>query len=253
MLSREGGTVVSSPDGLSELGGGTSSGRKSLGSDRVARSSHGWLEQVVFGIDSILRRCHSIIEYTSDPNCILRIKLGRLDEDIVLSDGSRGGAGARIIDLHLWNEQIPRMPRQGASIAWALQMNACFRFSLEALARYLARRPDFDDIVLIRCNMAFGGPDRNAQMVRLISRYGFELVPAATAVRLAERARRCGENILISLMVWARNSAALRQDTLRRGRTQVFLSRRALEQRYGRGGIGLSRCAAGEDARQGLV
>jgi hypothetical protein len=253
MLSREGGTVVSSPDGLSELGGATSGGRESFGSDRVARSSRGWLEQVVFGLDRILRRCHSIIEYTSDPNCILRIKLGRHDEDIVLSDGTRSGAGARIIDLHLWNEQIPRMPKQGASIAWALQMNACFRFSLEALARYLARRPDLDDIALIRCNMAFGGPDRNAQMVRLISRYGFELVPAATAVTLAERGRRCGENILISLMVLARNSTALRPDTLRRGRTQVFLSRRALDQRYGRDRVDLPRCPAGQDARQGLV
>jgi hypothetical protein len=197
-----------------------------------------------------LRRCHSIIEYTSDPNCILRIKLGRLDEDIVLSDGTRARAGTRIVDLHLWNEQIPRMPEQGASIAWALQMNACFRFSLEQLARYLARRPDLDDVALIRCNMAFGGPERNAQMVRLISRYGFELVPAATAVTLAERARRCGENILISLMVVARNAAALRRDTLSRGRTQVFLSRQALEQRYGSDGIRSVRCPARQAARQ---
>jgi hypothetical protein len=121
-------------------------------------------------------------------------------------------------------------------------MNACFRFSLEELARHLARRLDLDDVALIRCNMAFGGPEHNAQMVRLISRYGFELVPAATAVTLAERARRCGENIFISLMVLARNAAALRQDTLRRGRTQVFLSRRALQQRYGADGIGPVRC-----------
>jgi hypothetical protein len=245
MLSREGDTAVSSPDGLSELGGGISSGQDSLDSVRVKRSRHGRLEQLIFGFDSILRRFHSIIEYTSDPNCILRIKLGRLDGDIMLSDDTRGRAGARIVDLHLWNEQIPRMPKQGASIAWALQMNACFRLSLQELARYLARRPDLDDVALIRCNMAFGGPERNAQMVRLISRYGFELVPAARAVTLAERARRCGENILISLMVLARNAAALRYDTLRRDRTQVFLSRQALERCYGADGINLVRRAAG--------
>jgi hypothetical protein len=251
MLSREGDTAVSSPDGLSELGGGASSGQDSL--DSIHVGSHGWFEQFIFGLDRLLRRCHAIIEYTSDPNCILRIKLGRLEEDIMLSDGTRGRAGARVVDLHLWNEQIPRMPKQGASIAWALQMNACFRFSLEELARYLARRPDLDDVALVRCNMAFGGPGRNAQMVRLISRYGFELVPAATAVTLAEHARRCGENILISLMVLARNAAALRQDTLRRGRTQVFLSRRSLEQRYSANGIDPVRCPARQDARQRLV
>jgi hypothetical protein len=52
---------------------------------------------------------------------------------------------------------------------------------------------------------------------------------------LGERARRFGENILTSLIVLMRNSASLRRDTLRRGRTRVFMSRRTLEQRYGSG------------------
>jgi hypothetical protein len=43
------------------------------------------------------------------------------------------------------------------------------------------------------------------------------------------------ENIFISLIVLARNQAALRRDTLRRGRTRAFMSRKVLEQRYGRG------------------
>jgi hypothetical protein len=75
-------------------------------------------------------------------------------------------------------------------------------------------------------------------MVRMIGRYGFELVPPTTTVTLGERVRRLGENIMISLIVLARNQAALRRDTLRRGRTRVFMSRKVLEQRYG-GGIDL--------------
>jgi len=83
--------------------------------------------------------------------------------------------------------------------------------------------------------MGFAGRERNDQMVRLIRRYGFELVPSATTVTIGERALRFGENIHISLMVLARNTAALRRDTLRRGRTRVFMSRKVLEQRYGGG------------------
>jgi len=71
--------------------------------------------------------------------------------------------------------------------------------------------------------------------VRLIRRYGFEFVAPATTVTMGERARRLSENIFISLIVLARNQAALRRDTLRRGRTRVFMSRKVLEQRYGRG------------------
>ena len=202
---------------------------------RRARSRGSRLRRLVFALDGVLCRCQSIVEYTSDPNCILRIRLTSLNSDIVLSDATCGRAGDRIIDLHFWNEHIPRMPKQGASIAWARRMHLCFRNSLRELARYLASRPDLDDVSIIRCNMGLGGPERSAQVVRLIARYGFEQVPGAAAMTMSERMRCFGENILISLMVWVHNAAALRRDTLRRGRTQVFLSRRVLEQRYGRG------------------
>jgi hypothetical protein len=201
----------------------------------VGGERHFWLERLIFGLDGVLRRWQSVIEYTHDPTCILRIKFGRLDQDVVLSDGTTGHAGERFIDLHLWNEQVPAMPKEGASIAWAREMSLCFQHSLRQLARYLAARSDLDDISLVRCTMEFAGRERNDQMVRLIRRYGFEFVPPAATVTLGERARRLSENIFTSLIVLARNQAALRRDTLRRGRTRVFMSRKVLEQRYGRG------------------
>jgi hypothetical protein len=201
----------------------------------VGGERHFWLEQLIFGLDGMLRRWQSVVEYTHDPTCILRIKFGRLDQDFALSDGTVGHAGERFIDLHLWNEQVPAMPKEGASIAWARRMSLCFQHSLRQLARYLASHTDFDDISLVRCTMGFAGQERNDQMVRLIGRYGFEFVPPATTVTMAERVRRLGENIFISLIVLARNQAALRRDTLRRGRTRAFMSRKVLEQRYGRG------------------
>jgi hypothetical protein len=167
----------------------------------------------------------------------LRIKFGRLDQDFALSDGTVGHAGERFIDLHLWNEQVPAMPKEGASIAWARQMHVCFQQSLRQLARYLIDRPDLADVSVVRCTLMFAGPERDGQMTRLLGRYGFELVPPTTTVTSAERARRLGENILISLIVLARNQVALRRDTLRRGRTRAFMSRKLLEQRYG-GGAG---------------
>src|SRR5262245_32392564 len=203
----------------------------------VGGERHFWLDKLIFGLDRVLRRWQSVVEYTHDPACILRIKFGRLDQDFVLSDGTPGQAGERFIECDLWNEQGPAMPKEGASIAWARQMSVCFQHSLRQLARYLASRPDLDDISLVRCTMEFGGRERDNQMVRLIGRYGFELVPSATTVTMGERALRFGENVHISLMVLARNAVALRRDTLRRGRTRVFMSRKVLEQRYG-GGAG---------------
>jgi hypothetical protein len=208
-----------------------------MATDRVGSGGvqHSWLERLIFGLDGILRRWQSVVEYTCDPTCILRIKLGRLDRDLMLADGTSGRAGDRFIDLHLWNEQIPAMPKEGASIAWARQMHACFQQSLRQLARYLAARPELGDVCIVRCTLMFASPERDGQMARLLGRYGFELVPAASPLTLGGRALGFGEDILISLIVLTRNATSLRRDTLRRGRTRVFMSRRALKQRYGDG------------------
>jgi len=194
-----------------------------------------WLAQIVFGVDAVLRRRNCVFEYSCDPQCILRISVCHLDSDIALRDGTRGRAGDPIIDLHLWNEQMPPMPQQGASIAWAQQMHLRFSRSLAELAQYLSIRPEHNDISIVRANLALAGPEETERMARLISRYGFEPMARSAPVIGKERAHQFGENVLISLMVLAHNAAALRRDTLRRARLQALLSRRRLEQRYGSG------------------
>jgi hypothetical protein len=228
-------------NGLYYRGGNAVLAAHMLGLERLrllgpaVRRRHSLLERILLGLDGALRRWHSIVEFTSDPTCILRIRVDRLARGLVLADGTSARAGDRFIDLHLWNEQIPAIPNGGASIAWARQMHVCFQRSLQQLARYLAGRPELDDVSVVRCTLMFAGTERDRQMIRLLGRYGFELVPAASPLTLGERARRFGENILITLVVLTRNAGSLRSDTLRRGRTRVFISRRALEQRYGGG------------------
>src|SRR5262249_57804037 len=62
----------------------------------------------------------------------------------------------RVIDLHLWNEHVPLMPKQGATIAWARRMCFCIEVSLRELAKHLMARPELDDISVIRANVTFG-------------------------------------------------------------------------------------------------
>src|SRR5919204_6996991 len=131
---------------------------------------HAVLKPIVFASDAALRRWNSVVEFTTDPACILRIRVDRLERPLVLADGTSARAGERFIDLHLWNEQIPTMPEEGASIAWARQMHLCFQQSLRQLARYLAGRPDLEDACLVRCTLMFAGPERDRQMLRLLAR-----------------------------------------------------------------------------------
>jgi hypothetical protein len=187
----------------------------------------------MLAIDRRLRDWNAVVEYSGDPRCILRIRVGRLDQAVSLDDGTIGRIGDRMIDLHLWNEHIPLIPRQGAWVNWARQWQICMDVSFRELVRFLIRRPDLNDISVLRTINAFGAGDRSAGNMLLMQRYGFELVAEAKPATVARRGHRLAENVLMTLMVMAHNPAALRNDTLFRGRTVLYMSRRVLEGRYG--------------------
>ena len=138
------------------------------------RPNSSLLAQLLLALDSRLRDRHSVFEYTSHPDCILRIGIAPLDRTVSFADGRCGQAGDRLVDLHLWNEHIPPMSQEGASVGWARRMHRGMIFSLRELARFLDVRRDLDDIRLLRANTNFVGPRRRAQNVRLMRGYGFE-------------------------------------------------------------------------------
>jgi hypothetical protein len=197
---------------------------------RGEKVDHPWLAGLIFPLDSHLRRRHAVFEYTRNPHCIFRMQARCLDQPFILSDGTQYRPGQRWLDLHLWNEQIPCL--QSSSLGWALQMSECLHSSIRELACYLRQHGEFKDVAVIRANMSFGTAHQSAQLVRIASRYGFEPIPDPGPHSARQRIHQFGENILISLMVLSRNGIALRRDSLWRDRTQAFLSRNVLEQRY---------------------
>ena len=110
-----------------------------------------WAE-FIFAFDSWLRRREGVFEYSHKPDCIFRAQLRRLSSDVLLSDGTFGRPGDRVIDLHLWNEHIPAMPIAGYSLAWGCRFNRSFEKSLGELAQSLVNKPELSDINIIRAN-----------------------------------------------------------------------------------------------------
>ena len=194
-----------------------------------------WLEAMVAALDDRLRLRHRVIEYTNSPECLFRIQLVTSNETYVLSDGTYIRAGDRIANLHVWNEQFPCFAGKGPTLAWARRVNQAFELSLRELAAFLDGRRDLDDVVAVCANLSLEPAERSTQLVRFVGRFGFERIAAASSRSLRQQMHWFGENILISMIVLARNAAALRADTLRRDRTLVFLSRRELWRRYGFG------------------
>jgi hypothetical protein len=192
-----------------------------------------WLEAMVAALDDRLRLRHGVIEYTNSSECLFRIQLITSNESYVLSDGTCIRRGDRVANLHVWNEQFPCFAGKGPTLAWARRVNQAFELSLRELAGFLDGRRDLDGVVAICANMSLEPAERSAQLVRFVGRFGFEQIAATSSRSFRQQMHWFGENILISMMVLARNAAALRADILRRDRTLVFLSRRELRRRYG--------------------
>lgn len=195
--------------------------------------SHPWLAGLVLALDARLRRRHAVFEYTRNPSCVFRLDITLSSRPLALRDGARVHPGQRIARLHLWNEHIPPVPRNGATIAWARRMQQAMATSLRELARYLASRPDLGDVAVIRTDVPSATSTQTAQLARIMARYGFEAIAEPEPSRIGDRVHRFGENILISLFVFALNAGALRFDTLQRVRLAIFLSRRGLEEKFG--------------------
>jgi hypothetical protein len=189
------------------------------------------IEHAVFGLDRWLRRWHGVYEYTDNPACIFRVNRASADADLLLSDGSHIRPGDPILNLHLWNEHIQPMPLSGPTVAWAQRLSRAIDLSLRELARSLAGRHDLDDIAALRADMRVGTAEQTRQLARIAGRYGFE---AAAFQADTGSLRQLGENIMIYLLVLAANPVAVRADVLwRRDHALVYLSRVALERRYG--------------------
>lgn len=198
--------------------------------------SHPWLAEAIFAFDKWLRRAQGVVEYSTHPQCLFRLEIGRSRGQLLLSDGTPLRHGQRIARLHFWNEHIPPVPESGTTIRWARQMQHGIAISLRELVGYLSSRPDLADVSVICGDVPCGTQSQANQIAHIMARFGFETIFQQEPVQLGERLHRFGENILISLTVLAQNSVTLRADTLRRVRVPIYLSRRALAERFGSAG-----------------
>jgi hypothetical protein len=185
-------------------------------------------------LDRRLRARQRIVEYSTSPFCIFRMQVVANDRELVLTDGTIVRVGDRVINLHLWNEQVPPFPAAGPTLGWARRMSFALDRSLRELAAYLTDHPSFDDVTAISATMGFGPLAHSDHVANIAARYGFIRASDAGSKRsLPGRLHQFGENILISMIVISRNPAALRSGTLSRDRVRVFLSRADFIRRFG--------------------
>ncbi len=169
--------------------------------------------RVILGLDRLLRRIYGIREFSSDPECILRIAVEASPETVRLADGTLVVRGAPVIGLHFWNEHIPPIGPAGADLAWGLKFYRRLRKSLHALAEYVADNDDLNNAVALRAEVSFPAQPGLGRYARLLEALGFEFKPLPPGGILG-RVGRLFQHLYAWALIWAFNPPSLRRKNL---------------------------------------
>ena len=187
-----------------------------------------WLTKpAIQALDRLLRRCYGVHEYSDDIQCIFRIAMRSAQSDILLQPGILVRSGDTIVELHLWNEQLPLVPPDGANMAWGALVDRQIRHSLSLLAAHLVAYPN---VVAVHGEAAFGCQMGQQQRSRFAGRYGFEIVTGAP--RLRSRVRHFCDDFLFWGLTQTFNPFGLNGKPLHRARYDIWMSRTELHQRW---------------------
>ena len=183
------------------------------------------------GIDALLRRRLGILEFTEDPECLIRISLARAQRLVVLPSGDVIRPGERVLQIHLWNEHVAIIPQTASTTAWGNLFKRRMRQSLADLSRHIEQEPDYRDIAAITASPTF--PDRLGPLTltRVCEYFGWEIV--ASDRRMPFHSLHAWlDSLLVRGLIWAFNPAALRGRGASYSRIEVWMSRSRLLERY---------------------
>jgi len=200
----------------------------------------------VRGLDAVLRRIYGIRPVNDDPRCIFRIAGGVSDCAATLSDGVQVAPGDAVVELHLWNEHVPRMPPLGPDLAWALEAKQRLEASLSMLAEEVGQSR-WQAAVAVRAALAASGDRQSRHWTGIMRKHGIDVFEVGAPVGWRARARRLGEDLLLWALARTFNPASAGGRVLHRKRLMGWISRQRLLTDYG---PGPRPAASGEPERQ---
>ncbi len=192
------------------------------------------MDVIIKEFDRFLRWAEGVYEYCDQPHCLLRLKRSYAKRTIVLTD-KLIEKGAPILELHLWNEHIPQMPKNGPDLSWALLTKNWLIDSFRSLGTLLMQDVSYSDIEALSGVTVLAVDPQSSQPINLFKRLGFEVYP------YSNRLGRFGEfweNFYTWGIMWAFNKGSLqRRKLVKLRRSEIWISIERFNCLYlGRGG-----------------
>lgn len=199
-----------------------------LGAVAEGPSPNGLVARLICRLDAHLRRKQGIFEFSDDPRSLLRVSIEPAEMDIEFADGTLVAAGEPVGVIHLWNEHLLTIPRDGADLRWAMAMRQRMKFTLGELAVAAQTDPR------LRRVKAFGGTSLMtsrggpSQITKMASRFGFESIADTRKPSMLRSVHDFFQNFLVFGLQWAFNPSGLRGKEFLRPRAPIYMLRERL-------------------------
>jgi hypothetical protein len=175
-----------------------------------------------------MRSGQGLIEYSTGPDCILRVSQFGATEMVSLPDSAVIRPGDIVLDIHFWNE---RLPHASSGLAFGGRFGRLLWRSFAELARAMQTDPRLSDAVAVRGRLAFAGARNEDEMRRFGAWFGFVAAPK-TRIPFGQRIHDVFEDIWLLLLTWTFNPGALRGRSVRRRREDLWISKERLVEKY---------------------
>ncbi len=198
--------------------------------ERPLAPQDGSLQGQVRRLDAWIRRQQGFIEFSNSPTCMLRVVVKRAEQELRLSDGAVVRPGETFIDIHFWNERLPKAAASHG-LGWGGRFGRALKRSFVDLAAAIDQDPRLAGAVAVRGRLAFAGARNRDEMRRFGAWFGFELIETGP-LPLRRRVHDAAEDLWLLALTWTFNPGSLPTRQMIRKREDLWISKAKLVQQY---------------------
>jgi hypothetical protein len=143
------------------------------------------MRSLVQALDRYVRARLQVYEYTDHPDCLFRARVATSSRPLRVN-GSSIEPGAKVVEIHFWNERVPPVPSTGPDLGWAAKGQRMTNLSCRALAHHMKARKELADVRAVGGTAVFQAGDGSG-LEKVLARLGFHITPHESGLgRFAE-------------------------------------------------------------------
>jgi len=181
-------------------------------------------------IEWMLRKSEGVYEFTDDPECIVRIQLTQMPHDITIGN-VKISKGDPVLGIHAWNDRMPKLPKAGEALDWALRFRRQAIYSFELVAKEMKNDSKYSEVRALGGDSTLFSFSNHTGGLRMMQRMGFTVIPYP---RPHGRFEEFWANMFSWWLMWAYNDASLNSREFRHlERTEVWITAEEFIRRFG--------------------